>query len=217
MPFGCATWPAFWTYGDNWPNQGEIDIIENVHNANSNLQTLHTNEGCNEASESKSLFSGDWSNGNTNCNVYETGNSGCGIVGPENSYGDSFNQRNGGMYAMEWTSDFIRIFFFPRGSIPSDISTGQPNPSQWGTPVGYWTLNDSICSAGHFRAHKVTFDITFCGDWAGNTFTQSCPNESKGGQVSCVDYVQSNPSEFAQTYWLINSLQVFRSSSSTSK
>ena len=26
MPTGCGTWPAFWLTGDNWPNNGEIDV-----------------------------------------------------------------------------------------------------------------------------------------------------------------------------------------------
>lgn len=28
LPVGNGMWPAFWTLGDNWPTQGEIDILE---------------------------------------------------------------------------------------------------------------------------------------------------------------------------------------------
>lgn len=28
MPAGNTTWPALWEVGDNWPSQGELDIVE---------------------------------------------------------------------------------------------------------------------------------------------------------------------------------------------
>jgi len=28
LPSGNGMWPAFWTYGDPWPTQGEIDVLE---------------------------------------------------------------------------------------------------------------------------------------------------------------------------------------------
>ncbi|KAJ3523900.1 hypothetical protein NM688_g8650 [Phlebia brevispora] len=45
MPEGCATWPAVWEVGDDWPNQGEVDIVEGVNNISPNQATLHTAAG----------------------------------------------------------------------------------------------------------------------------------------------------------------------------
>ena len=45
------------------------------------------------------------------------------------------NAAGGGVYATEWTSDFIKIWYFQKGQVPSDITNGNPNPSGWGMPA----------------------------------------------------------------------------------
>jgi hypothetical protein len=123
-----------WAYGTNWPNGGEIDIIEGVNTAHKNLISAHTAEGCSqdpwEVSQSTGLQR------NTDCFVGDQ-NIGCGFEPPSSdvsSYGDSFNAVNGGVYAMDWDSERIRVWHFPRGRIPSDIKAKRPNPSNWGLP-----------------------------------------------------------------------------------
>lgn len=27
VPYGCGTWPAYWTVGPGWPAGGEIDVL----------------------------------------------------------------------------------------------------------------------------------------------------------------------------------------------
>ena len=48
---------------------------------------------------------------------------GCGVSSTQpNSEGNAFNAVGGGVYAMEWTSTAIQIWFFPRDRIPPSIS-----------------------------------------------------------------------------------------------
>lgn len=188
MPGGaCGIWPAFWMTGPNWPNSGEIDIIEGVGKNTENQMTMHTNDGC-------SLAGGS-------CQ----GNSGCFQRG--GPYADTLNGQNGGIYAMEWTSDAIRIFFFSHGSAPADINSDSPNPSNWGNPVGTFQGGSSCTIDDHFMNHNIVFDTTFCGDWAGGVWSQdgSCASQAN----SCQDYVQNNPGAYSEAYWTVNSLKVY--------
>lgn len=83
-------------------------------------------------------FTGSVNNGHTDCT--SPGNNsdvGCNFVPPvsdTDSYGDSFNAVSGGVYAMEWTSAFIKIWHWDRNSIPIDIIAENPDPSNWGEP-----------------------------------------------------------------------------------
>ncbi|KAL5366655.1 concanavalin A-like lectin/glucanase domain-containing protein [Aspergillus floccosus] len=212
MPGGiCGTWPAYWLLGSNWPTNGEIDIIEGVHDQTHNAMASHTSNGCRIDG---SGFSG--SLGTSNC--YDAApdqptNAGCSITDASaTSYGAGFNAANGGVFATEWTSDAISIWFFSRGSIPGDIARGTPDPGSWGTPSARFAGQCDIDA--HFKGMQIVFDTTFCGGWAGATWgSTSCASKAS----SCENYVANNPSAFRDAYWSINSLRVYQQGSSTTR
>lgn len=67
----------------------------------------------------------------------QDGQAGCSYASPTRdptSYGDAFNAAEGGVYALEWDDEFLRMWHFPRAGIPADIQVGRPQPSGWGLP-----------------------------------------------------------------------------------
>lgn len=207
MPAGaCGTWPAFWLLGANWPNDGEVDIIEGVNSATTNNMAMHTDSGC--SITNTGAFSGIMETDNCDVNApNQDTNAGCSIRSTNSeTFGDGFNSIGGGVYATEWTSSAINIWFFPRKSIPSDISSGSPNPDNWGLPIGQFAGGCDIDE--HVFGQQIVFDVTFCGDWAGGVWSTDSVCSPKAS--TCQDYVQNTPDAFKDTYWSINSLQVFQ-------
>lgn len=206
MPAGaCGTWPAFWLLGPDWPNNGEVDIIEGVNTQSVNNMALHTDAGCSITHTGQ--FSGELETSNCDVNAAGQGNNvGCSIrSGDSNSFGNGFNSNGGGVYATEWTSQAINIWFFPRNAIPSDLANGTPDPSGWGQPSGQFTGACNIDDK--FKDQKMIFDVTFCGDWAGSVWSTDTTCAPKAS--TCQSYVQNNPAAFKDTYWLVNSLKVY--------
>ena len=164
--------------------------------------TLHTNPGCSIINTRD--FTGHITS--FDCQVHGSRSNGCSIKSDlRETYGTGFNAVGGGVYGMEWTSDFIRIWFFPRSQIPSDILDGNPDPNTWSIPLAKF----SGCDIDkYFHNHSIIFDITFCGGWAGSDWPHDSKCSAKAS--SCVDYVKKNPTVFKDTYWLINSLKVYR-------
>lgn len=198
MPGGCGIWPAFWTFGPNWPNSGEIDIIEGVNSYTNSTSTLHTSEGC-------TFSQGDCGAGQ--------GTTGCGQQSNNvKTYGSGFNAIGGGVWALEWTNQAISIWFFDRTSIPSDITAGTPKPTSWGT--AQTAFSGSGCNIDqHFQNHNIVFNTDFCGDWAGKVWASD--GNCKSLAATCNDYVSSNPSAFTNAYWLINSVKVYSANGNT--
>eukprot|EP00036_Acanthoecidae_sp_10tr_P008738 CAMPEP_0182928550 /NCGR_PEP_ID=MMETSP0105_2-20130417/15645_1 /TAXON_ID=81532 ORGANISM="Acanthoeca-like sp., Strain 10tr" /NCGR_SAMPLE_ID=MMETSP0105_2 /ASSEMBLY_ACC=CAM_ASM_000205 /LENGTH=332 /DNA_ID=CAMNT_0025066555 /DNA_START=24 /DNA_END=1022 /DNA_ORIENTATION=+ len=224
IPTGCGTWPAWWLVGPSWPTHGEIDIIEGVHKNTQNAMTLHTDQGCTQAEVPKSAFSGDRNTGangqpTTNCWINAPGqyaNQGCGILGSNGSYGAPLNSRGGGVYAAEWSTDAaaggVKVYFWPRGSVPADVAAGKPSGSAagWGLPAAAFAFDGADCPAAHFSEMQMVFDLVVCGDWAGNTFAQACP-----GLGTCQQFSDDHPEELAEAYWLVNSVTVYTRANDT--
>ncbi|QRV73718.1 glycoside hydrolase family 16 protein [Ceratobasidium sp. AG-Ba] len=206
-PYGCSTWPAFWTVGPNWPYSGEIDIFEGVNLNTKNQVTFHTDPGCVISNSSK--FTGSFVQ--ADCNVIgDASNAGCGVINDSAaSFGEPFNAVGGGVFASRWDASGVYVWFFHRSTIPHDITQNTPNPDNWGEPTAL-LANTSCPPKEHFWDHQIVFNIDICGYWAGNGYTSpqsptgTCPG-------TCTEQVMS-PSNFDNAYWVINYVHVFRNS-----
>ena len=111
---------------------------------------------------------------------------------------------------MEWTSAYIRVWFFPRGAIPPSASTYSPNVTEFGEPVALFQGSCNIDD--HFAMHNIIFNIDFCGDYAGNAYDNTtCPGTpGLSNWDQCVNWVGDHPQNFTDAYWQVNSLRVFQ-------
>jgi len=206
MPQGCGTWPAIWeTNEGNWPNGGEIDLVEGVNDQSPDAVTLHTGSGCTMPASRSMTGTAT----GLDCNAAVNGNAGCGVkLNSANSYGPSFNSNGGGWYAVERTNTQIRAWFWPRnsGSVPAEVKNGGStvNPNNWGTPSALFP-NSQCDLASHFNANNIIINLTFCGDWAGNSGVYS----SSGCPSTCTDYVNNNPSAFTNAYFDFAAIRVY--------
>ncbi|QSZ31492.1 hypothetical protein DSL72_001059 [Monilinia vaccinii-corymbosi] len=203
----CGTWPGFWTIRNGEGPYGEIDILEGANDVTEAFISLHTEDSCTFTSAPQV---GTLNNGNIDCQL--SNGVGCSVRSSANSYGTPFNNGGGGVYAMQWTSTFIRVWFFPRNLIPADITAGSPDPIQWGLPTANFESADGGCDIdANFPAQTVYFDTTFCGAGAGGkawSDWSDCP--SKTGYATCAEHVAQSPHAFDEAYWLVNSVKIYQ-------
>lgn len=155
----CGTWPAFWTLGNGtWPANGEMDIIEGVNLQTVDQMTAHTAPNCTMAFANQTAST----IGYYDCSEATGGSDGCSVQGAP--YGNNFNTGGGGVWVMQWTSLFIKLWFFSRSNIPASITAGAPDYTTFGTPLANFA--GTSCNIDtHFLNHRLVFDTTFCGDW----------------------------------------------------
>lgn len=110
---------------------------------------------------------------------------------------------------MEWTRDYIKLYSWPWSSVPANVATSQPDTSTWGTPSAF--LKTSQCNIDkHFANQRLVLNIDFCGDPAGFDSEWSKTCKAKTGQATCVDFVSKFPAKFANSYFTIKDIRVFK-------
>ncbi|KAJ3511093.1 hypothetical protein NLJ89_g4300 [Agrocybe chaxingu] len=204
MPQGCGTWPAIWeTKEVNWPDGGEIDILEGVNDQTPNSATIHTRAGC--TMPETRLQTG--TSGQLDCDWLVNFNTGCGVKFPEKtSYGPDFNANGGGWFAIERTDDHISVWFWDRQdkTVPRDVKWGTllVDPKKWGIPSAHFP-NTSCDFTQFFQENHIIINLTLCGDWAGNAYgATGCPS-------TCIDHVNSSPEAFTEAYFDIGSIRIY--------
>ncbi|KAF9891438.1 hypothetical protein FE257_003904 [Aspergillus nanangensis] len=203
-PYGCGTWPALWlTDPSNWPHNGEIDVVETNNKAtDGNAVTLHTSGDCNMKVKRKQTGSPQFST----CKNSTNSNAGCGVKAEPDSYGEAFNSRGGGVYALELRDAGIRAWYFHRDAIPSDIVAGNPDPSTWGTALADFPNTNCDISA-HFRNQSIIANIDLCGQLGGQPQLYTKQNNCPG---KCNDFVANNPSAFTDAYWEFKTFKIYQ-------
>jgi len=128
---------------------------------------------------------------------------GCGIdAGTTNTFGSNFNNVRGGYYITQWTSTFIKVWFFPRNNRPPTLDCDVPDVSTLGPPMAWFA--GSCDFANRYRNQRLIFTTNFCGSWAGadNVYDQNYANGLctdyglATDDLNCVKYVAENPAAF---------------------
>ncbi|KAJ8521509.1 hypothetical protein ONZ45_g1811 [Pleurotus djamor] len=208
IPFGCSVWPAFWAKGDDWPNGGEIDIVEAINLMERNQVALHTTPGCMKANTSNVQL------GQTlelDCSTA----AGCVVAeSKDNSYGKDFADNGGGVFATQFEASGINIWFWPRSSVPQSISESKGEAltdlADWGTPTASYA-DDSCNIDQFFTPQRLVLNIALCGIWAGPAFKR----QGKCGKGTCEDYITGPGSpKFDEAYFEVKSVRTYTTASS---
>ncbi|KJR89950.1 uncharacterized protein SPSK_06006 [Sporothrix schenckii 1099-18] len=203
MPAGqCGVWPAFWAYNFKEDPVGEVDLLEGVNHQAANMVSLHTGGTC-EFGASADETGVDRRDSCTvvygNASTY----GGCGVTAPAtaNTYGTAFNRVGGGVYAALLEADQLRVWHWPRGSVPADVQQGAPDPSlasNWGRPLAVFSQANGGCDvAANFHTLTLILNTDFCGINQANGIWNN--DAACAAYPTCEAFVASHPEAFNET------------------
>lgn len=218
IPENQPLWPAFWmTTSDprtQWPNGGEIDIVETVADVVGNASTLHSGVNCQVKDPARGPAAiSEHSNCNQPSGTLAAG-TGCGVTQTVSS------SKKNGTFACIWTVNEsftkgnISMFYWPYDSKDASFEHGplgnDPDPDTWNKfQYADFELGDA-CTPDHFSAMSLVLNIQACGDWAGTVFINpNNPNEK--GKDACSQFISSGgiDTEDHKSQWIIDRIRIF--------
>lgn len=206
LPYGCSVWPSIWTLGPDWPDGGEIDIIEGINQMPSNQYAMHTTPGCfhttpPEQTGTSSLVDCSQASG---CLVAENA---------PNSFQSGFAAAGGGVYAAQFDYTGIFIWFWSRPNVPASITqataTSSIDLSDWGTPSASY-VNSTCTIEDFFGPQQLVIDITLCGEWAGlpSFYDQTCASAGPTG-ICYNDNVVGSGTNYDEAYFELRYVRAY--------
>ncbi|KAH1552372.1 hypothetical protein KXV74_001251 [Aspergillus fumigatus] len=165
--------------------------------------TLHTDKGCSVKGRRKQLGSAQYST----CDD-KHGNAGCAVQARPATYGQELNEDGGAIYAVELREAGIRVWGFPRDSIPDDISSMErrPDPSSWGPALA--DFPSTHCDIpSHFSNQSIIVNIDLCGEMGAQREEY---NDLYGCPATCQEFVARNAQNLSQAYWEFRSFRIYQ-------
>jgi hypothetical protein len=172
--------------------------------------SLHTEMGCTQTNPVDQTGK----TGGAVCGNAATGGIGCTVsdASPA-SYGAPFAAAGGGVWAMEFATTGLSIWFWSRPDVPSSLANNTIDTSTFGTPSASWPA--SGCNTPQFfQEQEIVIDITLCGYWAGQSsvIQETCP--ALEGTNTCYSTYVLSPDNYDNAYFEIASVKMFATSPS---
>ncbi|KAI8963690.1 glycoside hydrolase family 16 protein [Daldinia sp. FL1419] len=201
----CGSWPAFWLFGDPWPTKGEIDLYENWNDLTFNRHTSHVDNPA--VVGDCTLVASDMTAKIDSPNCFDFADGQANFQGCSASeFSSTFGSATGGIFALEWTDEFLKIWDWPRTDAPKDVLSGQPAPSSaWGQP-SYMISKCNVDKA--FKEMKMVLNVNFCGvAGQSNQWDSSC--KAKTGFGTCPEYVAAKGGDFTDSSFKVKDIKVY--------
>ncbi|KAM0333095.1 hypothetical protein ACHAQA_001753 [Verticillium albo-atrum] len=205
----CGAWPALpsWSYGDPWPKVGELDFYEGWNEQPVNKPAAHTYDSYFNGTCTISPLGQTAAVSHYDCDNFagQWDNQGCTTVATS---ADPWGSAQGGIYAVEWTTEYIKFFSWRHGAEPANVNSATPDTAAWGKPSVL--IANNLCNVdSHFADQKLVLNIDFCGVTAGNPYIWGPECSAKTHEQECSSYVAKNPTAFKDVYWQIKDIRVF--------